>query len=576
MTEVMAVLNTIFWEVALISVALAVFQYVVRLKREKTLGHDEADAVSDQMSLAEDFNFSDRTYKILLGVTVLIGVLVRVWQFGAVPGGFNQDGAMAAVDAKAMADYLTDRFGTFMPVHLSAWGFSQMSSLLSYMMAIFIKLFGLNPITARAPQLVMSLLGGAFFYLFIRDLFGKGAGLIAAMFVAINPWHVLQSRWALDCNLLPHFFMGGLYFLNKGISQRRRYIFISMIFFAFCMYCYGITIYTIPVFLFATCFYYLARKRLTVKDSLISARIYLALAWPFLLTMAINFFKWSTISLPFATLQFFEGSIRANDILLFSSEPLKQLGENIQSLFNIAVLQKKDLAANDIEGFGTMFLFTMPFVAAGFIELFRHKTDGPKGLVLLAVLTGVWAGLLTNGVNINRVNIIFYGIMMLAVLGIYFVIREIKYLKWSSLFIYAVAGVLMIGTYFGSYNDTVKEQFFYGFGDAVLTAEESGAQKIYVTADIQAKDRGYVSEIMVMFYDQTDAEYYQGKKNENHGETMLPYKERFIYTSMSPEVVSESQGQDAAYVIMESDREFFDESVFEITPFGKYCAVVRK
>lgn len=576
MTEVMAVLNTIFWEVALISVALAVFQYVVRLKREKTLGHDEADAVADEMSLAEEFNFSDRTHKILLGVTVLIGVLVRVWQFGAVPGGFNQDGAMAAVDAKAMADYLTDRFGTFMPVHLSAWGFSQMSSLLSYMMAIFIKLFGLNPITARAPQLVMSLLGGAFFYLFIRDLFGKGAGLIAAMFVAINPWHVLQSRWALDCNLLPHFFMGGLYFLNKGISQRRRYIFISMIFFAFCMYCYGITIYTIPVFLFATCFYYLARKRLTVKDSLISARIYLALAWPFLLTMAINFFKWSTISLPFATLQFFEGSIRANDILLFSSEPLKQLGENIQSLFNIAVLQKKDLAANDIEGFGTMFLFTMPFVAAGFIELFRHKTDGPKGLVLLAVLTGVWAGLLTNGVNINRVNIIFYGIMMLAVLGIYFVIREIKYLKWSSLFIYAVAGVLMIGTYFGSYNDTVKEQFFYGFGDAVLTAEESGAQKIYVTADIQAKDRGYVSEIMVMFYDQTDAEYYQGKKNENHGETMLPYKERFIYTSMSPEVVSESQGQDAAYVIMESDREFFDESVFEITPFGKYCAVVRK
>lgn len=577
MAQIMPVLNKIFWEVALISVALAVFQYVMRLRREKTLGQSEALQAGAEASREETLGLSDRAHKILLGVTVAVGVLLRVWQFGAVPGGFNQDGAMAAVDAKALADYATDRFGTFMPVHLYAWGFGQMSSLLSYMMAIFIKLFGMNPISARAPQLLMSLAGGAFFYLFVRDVFGKDVGLIAAMFAAINPWHLLQSRWALDCNLLPHFFMGGVYFLNKGFSKRRRDIFISMIFFSLCMYCYGITIYTIPVFLFATCIVYMRRKRLTMKDTLISARIYLALAWPFLLVMGVNFFKWETISLPFATIQYFSGSARSSDILMFSSEPLlKQLGANLRSLFNIVVLQTKDLTANDIEGFGSMFMFTMPFVFAGFVELFRHKTRGAKGLVLLSVLTGVWVGLLTNGVNINRINIIFYGVMMLASLGIYFVIKEIKYLKWPTLCIYAVAGVLLVGTYFGSYADTIKGQFFYGFGDALATAEESGAEKIYVTSDIQSKGRGYVSEIMTLFYDETDALYFQGKTNEDHGKTLLPYNQRFTYTSMSDEVVSGSLPENAAYVIMEGDRQFFDEAQFEITPFEKFCAVVRK
>ena len=48
--------------------------------------------------------------------------------------GLEIDGAMAAVDAKALAYYGTDRFGMKYPVHLTAWGFGQMSALLSYLM----------------------------------------------------------------------------------------------------------------------------------------------------------------------------------------------------------------------------------------------------------------------------------------------------------------------------------------------------------------------------------------------------------------------------------------------------------
>ena len=153
---------------------------------------------------------------------------------------------MAAVDAKALADYGTDHYGMSLPVHLTAWGYGQMSALLSYLMVPFIKLMGLNAVSARLPQLIISLLGLAALYLFSRDAFGKKAALVVFAFGSIAPWHILQSRWALDCNLYPHFFLFGVYFLNRSLEARRRkpLLCISMAMFGLCMYCYGVSIYT--------------------------------------------------------------------------------------------------------------------------------------------------------------------------------------------------------------------------------------------------------------------------------------------------------------------------------------------
>ncbi|MDE6893710.1 MAG: hypothetical protein K2P50_18120, partial [Lachnospiraceae bacterium] len=53
----------------------------------------------------------------------LLLLSVRIMAFGEIPGGLNQDGAMAAVDAKALSEYGTDRFGVFLPAHLRAWGY---------------------------------------------------------------------------------------------------------------------------------------------------------------------------------------------------------------------------------------------------------------------------------------------------------------------------------------------------------------------------------------------------------------------------------------------------------------------
>ena len=521
------------------------------------------------------FQINDLAYKISLITIIVIGIVVRLWQFGVIPSGFNQDGAMAAVDGLALAKYGTDRFGTFMPAHLYAWGYSQMSSLLSYLIALFIKIFKFSPIIVRLPQLLVSIMGGIFFYLFMKDIFGKKIGLLAAFLVAINPWHFMQSRWTLEANLLPHFFMGGLYFLNKGITQKKKYIYISMIFFGFSMYCYGIAIYTVPFFLILTAIYYYVKKQLDFKDILISIVIYLLISWSFILTMMANLFKWDTIKLPFVTIQYFSDSVRSNDILFFSNNIWNQLHLNFISLINTTIIQKKDLPWNDIAGFGTMYYFTMPFVIIGIISFFKDKLKENKYLIILVLLTGIWTGLTTNYVNINRMNIIYYCMMMLAAIGIYQVMIKIKFAKLIVPSMYLFFFILLLNTYFTSYSKEIGKYFYEGFCDALNKVEMTDTSKIYVTADAQGVGYVATSEILTMFYNKMDAKYFQGETNINNGKEYLPYKERYHYLSITPDVIEATKDDDVAYVIMNNDKQYFDDN-YEIIDYGNYCAVTKK
>ena len=150
MENIISIFNTIFLIIGIFLAIMGIF-------------------TTNQKKLSENLKISDKHYRLIIIAILIIAIIIRLWQFGFIPGGFNQDGAMASVDALALAKYGTDRFGTWLPAHLYAWGYGQMSALLSYLMAIFIKLFGLSTITARLPQLLASIMGGIFFYLFAKD-----------------------------------------------------------------------------------------------------------------------------------------------------------------------------------------------------------------------------------------------------------------------------------------------------------------------------------------------------------------------------------------------------------------------
>ena len=523
-----------------------------------------------------EFPMDGRIYKAILIFFTLAAVFVRVYEFGQVPGGFNQDGAMAAVDAKALADYGTDRYGMSYPVHLTAWGYGQMSALLSYLMVPFIKVFGLNPVSARLPQLIVSLLGLAALYLFSRDAFGRKAALVIFAFGAIAPWHIMQSRWALDCNLYPHFFLFGIFFLNRSLKAGRRKLLLclSMVMFGLCMYCYGVSIYTMPLFLIMACVYLLIKKQVKLWEAFMAFAVWLAVAWPFILVMAINYFGWDSIEIGPFTLPYFSGSVRSNDILFFSEDIPAQLWANLKSLQTAVFAQGSDLLWNNIPEFGSIYLFSMPFAVVGFVYvLCSLKNNHGAALLLFFFITGLWCGICTNGVNINRINIIFYPQIIFTALGIYTVLCRLPAfpIKLGIAGAYLLAFALFSTTYFGGYARNIEYSFFKDFGSAVSALKYSDADKVYITCKSQGENTPHVSEILTLFYLQIDAEYYQGKTCP---EGELPYDERFIYSNM--EDLEIDPEEDAAYVAAESELGCFDLDQYELSQYGTYYLLERK
>ncbi len=528
----------------------------------------------------------ERFQLVALILIFAVAVAVRVWRFGDVPAGMNQDGAMGAVDALAISQYGTDRFGMWMPAHLTAWGFGQMSALLTYLTVPFIKIFGLSVIVARLPLLLVSLASLYVLYLFGTKLVNKNFGLILLAFAAINPWQITQSRWAIDCNLFPHFLLFGMYFLYLGL-KKTRYIFVSMVFFGLSMYSYGVALYTVPIFLAVAFLYLLITRSVKISHTILAALTYILVSLPFLTVMFINIFKLKTINTPLVTMPFFPNSMRSNDILFFSTDIIKQFVANFNSFFNIAFLQRSDFIWNSIPEYATLYICSLPLIIFGMVMLFMKifkKTEknaenklrkNGMFLVVSFFVAALACGLITNNVNINRINVVFYPLIFFAAYGIYELFRRIRF----SLVIILVIFSVLFGSFTTAYfapNEEFSRSFYSGFGKALDYVQEMNYDRIYVTQNTQYETSTNVSEIMTMFFLFSDAKYSQGQKVliDKQGKQLLPYVERYNYVQFS--AIQIDPNEKAVYIINNSELGFFNQSKFEIKTFDYYSAIIPK
>ena len=165
-----------------------------------------------------DIFFDDaRTRRALFWLILAIGIFARVFRFGLVPDGINQDEAFAGYEAWALLNYGIDTAGYHNPVYLTAWG-SGMNALESYLMMPFIALFGLKVWVIRLPQLIVSCMSLWVAYLLVRRTVNERAGLTAMFMLVICPWHIIMSRWGLESNLAPGFLLFGLYFFVRALD----------------------------------------------------------------------------------------------------------------------------------------------------------------------------------------------------------------------------------------------------------------------------------------------------------------------------------------------------------------------
>jgi len=532
------------------------------------------------------FDVSKKQEILLVLLLFAVGVFIRAFHFGMSPVGIHQDEAMTAVDALALSRYGTDRFGMRFPVHFTAWTGSQQSVLLAYCMVPFIRLFGFSTVTVRLPMLVVSSLGLLALYYLGKRMGSAGTGLLLMFLGVICPWHYMQSRWSFDCNMFPHMFLFGVCFLLAGTEKRWK-LYLSMVFFALCCYSYGVADYSVPLFLLAAAVCLLKKKLIRAADLVLCFCIFTVLALPEYLAMLLTALGGETIETPLFTIPSFLESFRGNDILL-TNFSWGQLWKNIVSTVTVVWGNGDRSATNTIVRFGPVYYLTVVFffiglavLAAGLLEKKKKREKDAEGLVsvflLLWLFMGIWVGVITREVTINRINVIFYAVLAIAAAGIEWCLE-----KWKLLFLpigayYGVCALLFAATYFGTWSDVSRIYYFDPYVQALEFARELECDAYYITPDPQGEGVNAVGEILTMYCHEIDALYFQGVSNMQDGRECLPYQERYRFTDVTEEILAENTGKAVVYLVNSGSLHLFDEERYDITSFyDNYFVIAEK
>lgn len=225
-----------------------------------------------------------RLYHLALFAAIAVHIIFFIYNL--ITGSEHIDEIMCILNARSLVDNGTDIMGERLPVYFDTWLFGGQSPFATYLLALFIKLFGYSLFITRLPMLLFSIMGLVAYYYFLKEVFPNNEKLVLVSFalLAFSPWHIANAVYTLDCNFMPHIFIVCLWLLAKGInSGKARFFIASMFFFGLCFYCYIAAALIIPLILFIMYLMLLIKKKISIKNAAISVIAILITAIPFIL-----------------------------------------------------------------------------------------------------------------------------------------------------------------------------------------------------------------------------------------------------------------------------------------------------
>lgn len=382
-----------------------------------------------------------------------------------------------------------------------------------------------------------------------------------------------------------------------GLENKKWKMYLSMVFFALTFYCYGVAIYTVPVFLIVFSIYLLATKKINVLNLFVCVMIFLVVALPEIMVMLINGLGLDTVSTPLFTMQFFPDSVRKADILIVNFS-FEQLMSNLKAMYSVLVLQTHEAWFNNAPKYGSVYPVTPILALLGLVSIIdsiRKKKHTVLHISLLVMVFCIlWTGTVTKTVNVNRINIAFYPILILASLGVFFVKdlillifrngKSISAEKVGSATVsililgYVFMGVMFFRLYFGKYEMLAGDLCFNtSYLEAIKYVDDNADNDVlYITCYTGYGADMATSEILTNYITAADALYLQGKSNSSAGRELLPYKERYNYfyswddndwTKLHSNI---EEGKAVSMLVRDNELEYIDFSYEVVDHINEY------
>lgn len=402
-------------------------------------------------------------YKIV--AIIIIGCVLRLAFIGRIPGNYNyfQDEAFSAYEAYSMLNYGMDSHGYHNPVYLETWG-SGMSAVQCYCQMFWIKLLGFGPIAVRLPQAILGCVTLAFFYFLIKELTDVRVAFWSTFILAICPWHIIMSRWGLDCNYFVGLVTIALFFLVTSKNNIWKTIFAAF-FMAITIYSYASPWIVMPVIVLGTIIVLYSNGEMSIKSIVIYVITLGILVFPLFLFIAINLgviseIRTSIISIP--------------QLSYFRSDDAKISFENFKQLVTYFWTQYDYISYDSALPYGTYFLYSNIFLLIGLARALFYKNK--KSIIMwIWLLCGIVLGLLVQP-NFERINILFMPLIFFIGMGIVCIIDFFGKTKTIGTFafavLYGVSAVSFAKYYFTDYNAMMERVWSEGTQEVIEFAQQ--------------------------------------------------------------------------------------------------------
>ncbi len=158
--------------------------------------------------------------KIALFTILIASILLRLTSLNSLPQAFFTDEAALGYNGWSLATTLRDEYGSFLPLVLRSFD-DYKPAVYSYLTIPFVSLFGLSQASSRMPAAVSGVLLILFLFLLVNKITkNQKLGLLAALVLALTPWHIEVSRTAIEAGVSVFFTVLSLFLYERNSNKR--------------------------------------------------------------------------------------------------------------------------------------------------------------------------------------------------------------------------------------------------------------------------------------------------------------------------------------------------------------------
>jgi 4-amino-4-deoxy-L-arabinose transferase-like glycosyltransferase len=432
---------------------------------------------------------------------LLLAFAVRFIGLSSLPAGLHWDEQDTGYQAYSLLKTGRDYFGNPLPLFLHSIA-DYRTPVFIYANVVPISIFGLTSFSVRISSVIFGVLSVILIYVLARRVIHyQPASWLAALTLALSPWHILYSRQSVECNVMLVMLLTAVCAFYAGL-KRPRWLIVSGLLFGLSVASYSPAKFFAPLLMLFLVFLY--RKiifRQPIKTLILSVLLFSILSVPIIADGI-----WGNSGLRFHDVSIFTDPTTKSEV--DSLRQYHQLSSGIPRKVGLSPRLIDKLAANKftflgnrfvsgyLDVYSTQYLFTkgdqeirhspskdgigqlqlieiIPFLLGLFALSRRDLLTRRSALVLgFWLLIGPIPSALTRGggAHAARTFLMLPAFTLLISLGVSYLATLKRFLPILYLGALVASSFIILNYFFADYRFESLKPFQWGFDQAVRTA----------------------------------------------------------------------------------------------------------